>query len=184
MMIIRKARLSDSEAIHELVNFYAKKGLMLSRSRSAIYEYIRNYSVMEAQGDVVGIGALSILWSDLAEIRTLAVREDLSDRGIGKKLVEHFINEAKELGISKVFTLTYQVKFFEKCGFNIISKEYMPHKIWKDCLNCPKFPNCDEVLMAVQIGQDQADGSVFDQSYNGQANECEEEDESSDNFNK
>lgn len=179
-MIIRKARLSDSEAIHELVNFYAKKGLMLSRSRSSIYEHIRNYSVMEADGgEVVGIGALTILWSDLAEIRTLAVRESLSCRGIGKKLVEYFLNEAKELGINKVFTLTYQVKFFEKCGFNIISKEYMPHKIWKDCLNCPKFPDCDEVLMAVQIGQGQADGSVFDQSYNGNghSNGFDEDDE-------
>ena len=177
-MIIRKAKLSDSEAIHELVNFYAKKGLMLSRSRSAIYEYIRNYSVMEHDGEVVGLGALTILWADLAEIRTLAVKESFSGQGIGKKLVEHFIEEAKDLGINKVFTLTYQVKFFEKCGFNIISKEYMPHKIWKDCLNCPKFPDCDEVLMAVQIGQDQADGSVFDQSYNGNGHSTEfDEDE-------
>jgi amino-acid N-acetyltransferase len=174
-MIIRKARLTDSEAIHELVNFYAKKGLMLSRSRSSIYEYIRNYSIMEERGEVIGIGALTILWSDLAEIRTLAVTESLSGQGIGRKLVEHFLKEARDLGISKVFTLTYQIEFFEKCGFNIISKEYMPHKIWKDCLNCPKFPNCDEVLMAVQIGRSQADRSVFDQSYNGRFLESEEE---------
>lgn len=174
-MLIRKAKLTDSEAIHELVNFYAKKGLMLARSRSAIYEDIRNYSVMEDNGKVVGIGALSILWADLAEVRTLAVNEEYSGQGIGKKLVEHFLQEADGLGIAKVFTLTYQVKFFEKCGFNIISKEYMPHKIWKDCLNCPKFPDCDEVLMAVQTGQEQADGSVFNQTYNGGANELEED---------
>jgi len=150
-MTIRKARLSDSEAIHKLVNHYAKKGLMLPRSRSSIYENIRNYSVMETEGDVIGIGALSILWTDLAEIRTLAVKESFSGQGIGKKLVEYFLDEARELGIKKVFTLTYQVAFFEKCGFNVISKEHMPHKIWKDCLNCPKFPNCDEVLMAIEI---------------------------------
>jgi amino-acid N-acetyltransferase len=150
-MIIRKAKLSDSEAIHKLVNYYAKKGLMLARSRSSIYEYIRNYSVMEIDGEVVGIGALTILWVDLAEIRTLAVKESLAGQGIGKKLVEHFINEAKELGIKKVFTLTYQTAFFEKCGFNTVSKEHMPHKIWKDCLNCPKFPNCDEVLMVTEL---------------------------------
>jgi len=150
-MIIRKAKLSDSEAIHKLVNHYAKKGLMLPRSRSAIYENIRNYSVMETEGEVIGIGALSILWTDLAEVRTLAVKESFSGQGIGKKLVEYFLEEARELGIKKVFTLTYQVAFFEKCGFNVISKEHMPHKIWKDCLNCPKFPNCDEVLMAIEI---------------------------------
>ncbi len=150
-MSIRKARLSDSEAIHKLVNYYAKKGLMLARSRSSIYENIRNYSVMEIDGEVVGIGALSILWLDLAEIRTLAVKESLSGQGIGKKLVEHFIQEAKDLGLNKVFTLTYKTEFFQKCGFNVISKDHMPHKIWKDCLNCPKFPNCDEVLMSIEI---------------------------------
>lgn len=150
-MTIRKARLSDSEAIHKLVNYYAKKGLMLARSRSSIYENIRNYSVMELDGEVVGIGALSILWVDLAEIRTLAVKESLSGQGIGKKLVEHFIHEAKDLGLKKVFTLTYKTEFFQKCGFNVISKDHMPHKIWKDCLNCPKFPNCDEVLMSTEI---------------------------------
>ena len=150
-MNIRKAKLSDSEAMHKLVNYYAKKGLMLARSRSALYEYIRNYSVMEHEGEVVGMGALSILWSDLAEIRTLAVKEGYAGQGIGKKLVEHFLEEAKELGIKKVFTLTYQTEFFEKCGFKTVSKEHMPHKIWKDCLNCPKFPNCDEVLMVREI---------------------------------
>ena len=150
-MIIRKAKLSDSEAIHKLVNYYAKKGLMLARSRSSIYENIRNYSVMETDGEVVGVGALSILWVDLAEVRTLAVKESLSGQGIGKKLVEHFIQEAKDLGLNKVFTLTYKTEFFQKCGFNVISKDDMPHKIWKDCLNCPKFPNCDEVLMSIEI---------------------------------
>lgn len=150
-MFIRKAKLSDSESIHKLVNFYAKKGLMLARSRSSIYEYIRNYSVMESDSEVVGIGSLTILWSDLAEIRTLAVKESFSGQGVGKKLVEHFLEEAKELGIKKVFTLTYQDGFFAKCGFKTISRDLMPHKIWKDCLNCPKFPNCDEILMVMDI---------------------------------
>lgn len=150
-MTIRKAKLSDTEAILNLVNQYAKEGLMLARSRSSIYEYIRNYSVYEIDGEVVGIGALSILWEDLAEIRTLAVKKELFGKGIGKKLVNHFLAEAKELGIVKVFTLTYQTEFFLSCGFHEISKEHMPHKVWKDCLNCPKFPNCDEVLMVREI---------------------------------
>jgi amino-acid N-acetyltransferase len=106
---------------------------------------------MEINGQVVGIGALSIFWSDLAEIRTLAVKKSFLRQGIGKKLVEHFIEEAKELGIKKIFTLTYQEDFFGKCGFLTTNKEEMPHKIWKDCLDCPKFPNCDEVLMIKKI---------------------------------
>lgn len=153
-MTIRKAKLSDSEAIYNLANFYAKKGLMLARSRSSIYENIRNYSVMEVDGQVIGVGALSILWSDLAEIRTLAVDESFSGQGVGRKMVEHFVNEAKEMGIDKVFTLTYQKVFFDKCGFKEVEKSYIPHKIWKDCFNCPKFPNCDEILMVVEFDKE------------------------------
>lgn len=150
-MIIRKARLTDVETIHELVNYYAKKGLMLSRSRSELYEYIRDFAIAEINNEIVGIGALHILWLDLAEIRTLAVKENLLGHGIGKKLVEYFMKEAKELGIEKVFTLTYQPGFFEKSGFAEVSKERMPHKVWKDCINCPKFPNCDEVCMVKEV---------------------------------
>ena len=106
---------------------------------------------MENDGEVIGIGALTILWVDLAEIRTLAVKDSFAKQGVGKKLVEHFLKEAKELGIKRVFTLTYQVDFFKKCGFTEVTKEHMPHKIWKDCLNCPKFPNCDEALMVFEV---------------------------------
>jgi len=146
-VIIRKAKLSDVEKIHELVNYYAEKGLMLSRSRSVLYEYIRDFAVAELDGEIVGTGALHILWIDLAEIRALAVKEELFGKGIGKDLVDFFLNEAKELDIPKVFTLTYQPGFFDKCGFNTVDKENMPHKVWKECINCPKFPNCDEVCM-------------------------------------
>ncbi len=146
-MIIRKAKLSDVEKIHQLVNYYAEKGLMLSRSRSVLYEYIRDFAVAELDGEIVGTGALHILWIDLAEIRALAVKEELFGKGIGKDLVDFFLNEAKELDIPKVFTLTYQPGFFDKCGFNTVVKEDMPHKVWKECINCPKFPNCDEICM-------------------------------------
>ncbi|MBN7773475.1 N-acetyltransferase [Clostridium aminobutyricum] len=151
-MIVRKAKLSDSETIHKLANYYADKGLLLARSRSSIYENIRNYSVVEIDGEVIGVGALSTIWSDLAEIRTLAVEESLSGKGIGRKLMEYFISEAKEMGIQKIFTLTYQNVFFEKCGFIEVDKDYIPpHKLWKDCYGCPKFPDCDEILMVMEF---------------------------------
>lgn len=143
-MIVRKAKLSDVEKIHELVNYYAEKDLMLARSRSILYEYIRDFAVAEIDGEIVGVGALHILWIDLAEVRALAVKEDLFGHGVGRKLVDFFIEEAKDLGIPKIFTLTYQPGFFKKCGFNMVDKENMPHKVWKECINCPKFPNCDE----------------------------------------
>ena len=150
-MIIRKAKLSDVEAIHALVNFYADKGLMLSRARSSLYENIRDFVVAETDGEVVGTGALHILWSDLAELRTLAVKETMSRQGIGGQLVNYILNEAKELGLIKVFTLTYRPHFFNAQGFNIIDKQEMPHKVWTDCINCPKFPNCNEVCLVTTI---------------------------------
>lgn len=150
-MNIRKARLTDVEVIHEFVNYYSKKGLMLPRSRSGLYEYIRDFAVVENDNEIVGIGALQILWRDLAEIRTLAIKESFFGNGIGKRLVEYFLNEAKEFGIQKVFTLTYLPGFFEKCGFHEIQKEQMPHKIWKYCINCPKFPDCDEICLVTKI---------------------------------
>lgn len=153
-MFIRKARLTDAEAIHKLANYYAGKELMLPKSRGAIYESIRDFAVMEHDGAIVGIGALQILWIDLAEIRTLAVEESLIGNSIGKQLVESLLNEAKNLGMNKVFTLTYQPDFFKKCGFYEIDKDEMPQKVWKYCVNCPKFPHCDEVCLVTVINQE------------------------------
>ena len=152
-MIIRKARLTDVEEIHELVNYYADKNIMLPRARTTLYENIRDFVVVEIDGEVAGIGALHVLWLDLAELRTLAVKKSLFGQGIGRKLVEFILNEAKELEIQKVFTLTYQPSFFQKLGFNIIDKEAMPRKVWTDCINCPKFPNCNEICLEININK-------------------------------
>jgi len=146
-MNIRKARLSDAEAIHELVNKYAEKGLMLSRPRSMIYECIRDFVVVEHEGEIVGAGGLHILWEDLAEVRALAVKDSMARQGIGRMIVNYCLAEAKELGIPRVFTLTYQPEFFAKLGFQVVNKENMPQKVWRECINCPKFPNCDEICM-------------------------------------
>ncbi|MCR4441122.1 MAG: N-acetyltransferase [Peptococcaceae bacterium] len=152
-MFIRKARLTDVEAMHQLVNNYAEKGLMLSRSRSMLYEYIRDFAVAEVDGEVVGTGALHIMWVDLAEIRAVAIKEGFTGQKIGKQLIEFFLQEARELGIPRVFTLTYQPGFFKKSGFTVVSKESMPQKVWRECINCPKFPNCDEVCMEFVLRQ-------------------------------
>jgi amino-acid N-acetyltransferase len=150
-MIIRKAILPDIEEMFELVNYYAKKGLMLPRSRSALYENIRDFVIVEIDGEIAGIGALHILWNNLAELRTLAVKEKFMKQGIGRKVVEAILEEAENLKVQKVFTLTYQQGFFEKMNFTVIDKETMPHKVWTDCINCPKFPNCNEICMEINI---------------------------------
>lgn len=154
-MIYRKARISDVEAIHRLISYYAEKGLMLARPRTMLYEFIRDFTVAEDRGKIAGVGALHILWKDLAEIRALAVDPEYVNQGVGRELVETFKKEAWELGIPRVFTLTYQADFFAKCGFRVISKESLPHKVWKECINCPKFPNCDETAMIWESGAEE-----------------------------
>lgn len=152
MITFRKAKMADVEDLHALINDFAEKGVMLARSRNTLYETIREFMVVEDEGKVVGAGALHIIWEDLAEIRALAIRNEYQRKGIGKKLIDELIKEAIELGIHKVFALTYQVDFFRGCGFQEVSKDEMPHKVWKECINCPKFPNCDEVAVIRRIG--------------------------------
>jgi len=148
---IRKAILPDVEQMYEIVNYYANAGMMLPRSRSTLYENIRDFFVMEEAGEIIGIGALHVLWEDLAELRTLAVRNGMVKKGVGRQIVEHILEEAKELKLRKVFTLTYQPGFFEKMNFTLTEKETLPHKVWTDCINCPKFPNCNEICLEIGI---------------------------------
>jgi amino-acid N-acetyltransferase len=150
-MILRKAIMPDVEAVYTLIQQYAEEGLLLSRSRLSLYENLQSLTVAEENGRVIGVAGLHILWSDLAEIRSLALSPDYKGKGIGKQLVFHLIQEAESLGIARVFALTYQVAFFEKCGFQLIQKESLPQKVWKDCMNCKKFPTCDEIAMIFYI---------------------------------
>ena len=108
---------------------------------------VRDYMVAERDGDVIGCGSLHVMWSDLAEIRSVALRNEFMGRGIGTTIVEALLEEAKTLGIEKVFVLTYKVEFFKHRGFSIIDKSELPHKIWNECINCVHFPNCDEIAM-------------------------------------
>lgn len=143
----RKAQISDVDMMHRVVNEYATQGLMLPRARSVFYEFLRDFTVAESEGEFLGAGALHIYWADLAEIRSLAIAPKALGRGIGKALVEQLVAEAKALQLAQVFALTYQPGFFEKCGFHPIDKNALPQKVWQDCIHCPQFPNCDEVAL-------------------------------------
>jgi amino-acid N-acetyltransferase len=149
--MIRKARIPDAKAIQKLLVDYAREGLMLPRSLSEIYEGIRDFYVYEEDGQVLGTVCLHICWEDLAEVRSLAVAGDQGGRGIGRRLVQACLDEAREVGLKRVFALTYQQQFFERLGFGLIEKSELPHKIWSDCLKCAKFPDCDEISMAVDL---------------------------------
>lgn len=146
-MIFRSARITDVEAISELLDQYAAVDLMLQRPKAVLYERIREFIVVEDDGIIVAMGALSVIWKDLAEIRSLAVSDKYRGKGLGKAIAEKLMDEAKALGIEKVFALTYQMDFFGKLGFELVDKNSMPQKVWKDCVNCHKFPDCDENAM-------------------------------------
>jgi amino-acid N-acetyltransferase len=142
--VIRKARIKDVSQIQKLINLYAARDEMLPRSLNEIYENLRDYFVFELEGRVIGCGALHIDWEDLAEIKSVAVHPDNQQRGIGRAIVEKCIEEAKELGLKRVFALTYKPQFFARLGFSDVDKNDLPHKVWSECINCPKFPDCEE----------------------------------------
>ena len=147
-MIYRKATFADVEAIYELVAAYAEQGVMLARSRNTLYETLRDMVVaIDDDGTLAGVGGLHVIWDRLAEVRTMAVSPHKRRRGIGAEIVKRLMEDGEQLGIEKYFTLTYQPEFFKALGFEVINKEELPHKVWKECIDCPKFPNCDEIAM-------------------------------------
>lgn len=149
--MIRKAKIKDAKQIQAIVNNYAKKDKLLPRSLNQIYENIRDFFIVEKRKRVIGCCALHIHWDDLAEIKSLAVQKKYVGKGYGRELVESAINEAKEIGVKKIFALTYIPDFFIKLGFEEIPKEDLPQKIWKECVDCIKFPDCNEVPVMYYI---------------------------------
>ncbi|AFM42094.1 acetyltransferase, N-acetylglutamate synthase [Desulfosporosinus acidiphilus SJ4] len=147
-MKLRKAKIADVEEMMSLINNNAEQGLMLPRSRNMLFENIREFMLAEEDGKLIGVASLHILWSDLAEIRALAVSDNHRRQGIGTKIVKAIEEEAKELGCSRLFALTYQPEFFKFCGYEEVSKDQMPQKVWTECINCIKFPNCDEIAVS------------------------------------
>ncbi len=150
-MELGKARISDVPQMHKLVNYFAGKGEMLARSLSEMYENIRDYFVIREGERVIACVALHVSWSDLAEIKSLAVTENNQREGVGAQLVEACLREAKELGIPTIFCLTYKPSFFEKFGFSQVDKMELPRKVWTECYLCPKFPDCDEIALIYHL---------------------------------
>ena len=150
--MIRKARMDDVHQVHTLLQKYADQKLLLGRSISSLYDHLRDFVVWdEGDRNISGVCSLHICWENLAEIRSLAVKETGQGQGIGTGLVQTCLREAVEYGITRIFTLTYQPGFFRKLGFADIDKKELPHKIWADCIHCAMFPDCDEEALMYQV---------------------------------
>jgi len=144
---VTKARIEDVPQIHKLINDFANTGDMLPRALSQIYENLRDYFVIRDGNTLIGCGALHVNWNDLAELRSLAVDTSSQGRGIGATLVDACVEEARSLGLPRVFCLTRQPDFFLRQGFALTDRAQLPHKVWAECYYCPKFPDCDEVAL-------------------------------------
>ena len=148
---VRNARMTDVEPIYALVTEYSQRQVMLPRSRADLYESLRDFLVAEQKGKAVGCAALGIQWDNLAEIKSLAVVDSCQGQGIGRRLVRACLAEARRLGIGRVFALTMTPAFFERLGFERVARESLPHKVWADCVRCPKFPDCDELAVQIDV---------------------------------
>lgn len=151
---IRLAMPGDVPAIQRLVNTFAADGLMLPRTPNELFENIRDFLVYEQDGQVLGCVALHVIWSDLAEVKSLAVDSALHGRGVGSQLVQAALREAERLNIPRVFALTFRAPFFERMGFWCIDKHDLPQKIWGECIRCPKFPDCNEQAVLIELRKD------------------------------
>ena len=148
---LRHASVRDVPEILEIINAWAQKQEMLPRSPLSLYEGIRDFRIAERDGQLVGCGALHVVWGDLAEIRSIAVKPSEKGRGTGRALAESLIADAEALLVPRIFAFTYVPGFFEKIGFRVVGHAELPHKVFADCMNCPKFNACDEIAMLREL---------------------------------
>ena len=158
MITIRSAKVSDAAAICMLINYHAERGKMLHRSLEGVYDALREFLVAEDGEEIVGCVAVDIFWADLAEIKSLAVAAGRLRQGVGSRLVRAAVANAQELGIRKLFALTYEKEFFERHGFEVIDRDTLPEKVWRECVSCPRADACDEIAMMLRLdGQPEGD---------------------------
>jgi len=150
--VIRQAKIAHVDQIQRLINQFADEGRLLVRSLSEIYDNLRDFYVYEGDDcQIKGVCALHISWEDLAEIRSLAVTTEIRGKEIGRQLIDTCLEEARQIGVKRVFLLTYIPAYFERAGFRAVDRSVLPHKIWGDCIRCIKFPECDEIAMILDL---------------------------------
>ena len=154
MFEIRKATVSDVPKIYSLINGFADSGEMLPRSLSELYDVIRSFSVAvpsDRPETLAGTCALHPCWEDLGEIRSLSVAREFQNSGLGRRLVEFCEVDGLDVGLHRIFVLTYVPDFFRRLDYRLIDKSELPQKIWADCFKCVKFPQCGEIALEKRI---------------------------------
>ncbi len=155
--------MEDARPIHSLLNFFADRRELLPRSLSEVYENLQQFFVATQGGKVVGSCALYVTWSGLAEVKALAVHPDFQGLGLGKRLLQTTIQEAKRLGVDTLFTLTIREGLFQKYGFRKAKKSQLPHKVWTECVRCPFFPDsCIETSLVLRLAKGRSQKSRKD----------------------
>ncbi len=150
--MIRKAKISEVPEIRRMLSEFAKAGEVLPRTLADLYSQVRDYSVYrEDEGPIIGVAALHVTWDGLGEIRSLVVTPERQGQGIGSQLVRSCLEEARQLGLRRVFVLTASPDFFQRFGFRLIPREDLPPIVWADCVDCVKFPDCDEIPMMLDL---------------------------------
>jgi amino-acid N-acetyltransferase len=153
--MIRKAKIHEVPEIRRFLGEFSLDGGILPRTLADLYGQLRDYFVYrEDQGSIIGVAALHICWAGLGEIRSVAVMPEHRGRGLGKELVTTCLAEARVLGLSEIFLLTLVPDFFKPFGFKVVSREDLLPIVWADCVNCVKFPDCDEIPMLLDLGAD------------------------------
>lgn len=152
---LRPATMEDAEAIFDLIDSASRSSTVLPRPRNSVYGSLRDFVVaVDESGQVAGCGALAITTQDLAEIRSLVIAEGQRGQGLGGRIVRQLVEEARRLRLRRLFVLTDSVEFFERNGFRQTEKATLPHKVWNECILCPKFHDCHEVALDMTLDTD------------------------------
>lgn len=148
---LRRARVADVLGMQRIINRFAERDAMLPRALHELYENLRDFFVIDEDGEIVGCAAVHLNWANLAEVKSVAVDEHCHRKGYGRMLIEACIADARELGIARLFCLTYRPDFFGALGFQVVDRSTLPRKVWSECVRCPKFNNCTEIAMTMQV---------------------------------
>ncbi len=151
LVTVRPARVDDVPQIHALIKTHAERGKMIQRLMDELYANVREFVVCAIDGRVVGCAAVHIFWSDLAELKCLAVHDDYQGHGIGRGMCEACVEDMRRLGVRRLFTLTSAPAFFERVGYCKVDKDSLPRFIWGECVRCPSFPVCNEDALVMEV---------------------------------
>lgn len=134
---VRPARTADVRGIHDLLEPYVQRRILLGKDLVVLYESVQQFLVAEADGQLIGCGALHVIWEDLGEVRTLIVVDEWLHRGVGRALVEGLEGSARELGLSRLFCLTFEVDFFTSRGFTPIGEQVVDPDVYSQLVRSP-----------------------------------------------